>query len=237
RKIGTLRAMSVDTLATFFATWALHSWQWFWIRGQPLLSWKDFAFWVILALLVLGTMLYEAKFGRQRALTPSRITLHRRIMLGLQAAGVFSVMCILWTLWTCHSWAEFQTLIDAASRPTLRDITIILAVLGVICVCGMIWGRSSRETSEGRRTQATQAPFHFWPSAAAVTAGALSLLLAPSFATRATPSVQHIVAGLHGDVLNARDMAQQRRGYYEELDVAPTDNWQWGQAQAGKPDD
>jgi alginate O-acetyltransferase complex protein AlgI len=237
RKIGTLPAMTVATLVTFFATWALHSWQWFWIRGQPLLSWKDFAFWVILALLVLGTALYEAKCGRQRTLVPSRITLHRRIMFGLQAAGVFSLMCILWTLWTCQSWAEFQTLIDAASRPTLRDITIILAGLGTICVCGTIWGRSSRETSEGRGTQATRGPFHFWPSAAAVIAGTLSLLLAPSFASRATPSVQHIVAGLHGGVLNAGDVALQHRGYYEELDVAPMDNWQWRQTQAGKPGD
>jgi len=30
--------------------------------------------------------------------------------------------------------------------------------------------------------------------------------------------------------LNARDMAQQRRGYYEELDVGGMDNWQWGEA-------
>jgi hypothetical protein len=225
RKIGTLRAMTVATLVTFFATWALHSWQWFWIRGQPLLSWKDFAFWVILALLVLGTALYEAKWGRQRALTPSRITLHRRMMLGLQAAGVFSLMCILWTLWTCQSWAEFQTLIDAASRPTLRDVTIILAVLGTICVCGTIWGRSSRETSEGRGTQATRAPFRFWHSAGMVATGALCLLTAPTIATRVIPGLKPAVARLHGDVLNARDLALQRRGYYEDLDVNRMDTW------------
>jgi lysophospholipase L1-like esterase len=45
------------------------------------------------------------------------------------------------------------------------------------------------------------------------------------------------VDGLHSNVLNVRDVALQRRGYYEELDVAPMDNWQWRQTQAGKPDD
>jgi len=55
RKMGTLRAMSVATLATFIATWLLHSWQWFWIRGTPLFTWKDFSFWMILAFLVLAT--------------------------------------------------------------------------------------------------------------------------------------------------------------------------------------
>jgi alginate O-acetyltransferase complex protein AlgI len=230
RKMGTVLAMSVATLATFLATWLLHSWQWFWIRGVPLLTWKDFSFWVILALLVLATALYEATWGRKRTLTPSRVTLRRRLMLGVEAAGVFCLMCILWTFWTCQSWAEFQTLIDAASRPTLRDVAIVLAALGTICVCGMVWGRSSRETSEGRSTQEARKPFSFWPSAGAVSVGALCLLAAPSVATRTIPSIQYIVARLHSDVLNARDLALQRRGYYEELDVAPMGNWQWSKS-------
>src|SRR5438067_2787500 len=68
RRVGTLRAMSVATLATFFATWALHSWQWFWILGVPLLTWKDFSFWVILGVFVLVTAIYETTRGRKRTL-------------------------------------------------------------------------------------------------------------------------------------------------------------------------
>src|SRR6266568_2422745 len=235
RKMGTLPAMSVATLATFLATWLLHSWQWFWIRGTPLFNWKDFSFWMILAVLVLVTAIYETIRGQKQTLTPSRVTLRRRFILGLEAGAVFCLMCILWSFWTCQSWAEFQTLIDAASRPTLRDIAIIVAALGAICVCGMIWGRSSRETSEGRSTQEARKPFSFWPSAGAVAAGALCLLVAPSVATRTIPSIQYIVARLHGDVLNARDVALQHHGYYEELDVARMDIWQW--RQIGKPED
>src|SRR5213592_4719764 len=184
RKMGTVWALSVATLVTFFATWLLHSWQWFWIRGTPLFNWKDFSFWVILAILVLVTAIYEATRGRQRTLMPSRVTLRQRMMLGLQAGGVFSLMCILWTLWTCQSWAEFQTVVDAALKPTLHDIVIVFAVVVVICVCGMLWGRSSRETSEGRGTQEARGPFYFWRSAVAVATGALCLLGAPSVATR-----------------------------------------------------
>jgi hypothetical protein len=219
RKIGTLRAMSVATLVTFFATWLLHSWQWFWIRGTPLFNWKDFSFWVILGILVLVTAIYEATRGRRRTLVASRVTLRQRLMLGLQAAGVFSLMCVLWTLWTCQSWAEFRTVVDAALKPTLHEIVIVLAVLVLICVCGMLWGRSSRETSEGRGTQETRGPFHFWPSAVAVATGALCLLAAPSVATRMVPRTQSIITRLHQDVSNARDLALQRRGYYEELDT------------------
>jgi hypothetical protein len=231
RRIGPLRAMSVATLATFLATWLLHSWQWFWIRGTPLFNWKDFSFWMILAVLVLVTAIYEATRGRKRTLTPSRVTLRQRFILGLEAGAVFCVMCVLWAFWTCQSWAEFQTLIDAASKPTLRDIAIVLVVLAIVCVCGMLWGRSSRETSEGRSTTATRGPFHFWRSAVAVTVGSICLLAGPSVATWTIPATKGLIARLHNDVLNARDMNQQRRGYYEELDVARMDNWGWHDAE------
>src|SRR5438477_4500833 len=225
RKVGTLRAMTVATLVTFLATWLLHSWQWFWIRGTPLFTWKDFSFWVILAVLVLVNALHEATGGRKRALTPSRVTFRQRLRLGLQAAGVFSLMCILWTFWTCQSWAEFQTLLDAVARPTLRDIAIVLAGLIVICAGSMVWGLSSRESSEGRATQEQRQPFHFWRSAVVVAGTAVCILALPSVVNRTIPSAQNLMARIHTDTLNARDLKQERRGYYEELDVGRMDNW------------
>jgi hypothetical protein len=233
RKIGTLWAMSAGTVVTFIATWVLHSWQWFWIRGTPLLDWKDFAFWMILALLVQVTAIYELIRGRKRALNPSRFPLWARVTLGLQAGAVFCGMCVLWTFWTCESWAEFQTVMDAASKPTLRELVILVAIFAAICVCGVLWGQSSRETSEGRNTTATR-PFHFWPSAIATTAGSLCLVVTPLVITRMPASVRYPIARLHSDVLNARDIALQRRGYYEDLDVGRRDNWQW-QRKEGMP--
>jgi hypothetical protein len=227
RRVGPLRALSVATLATFLATWLLHSWQWFWIRGTPLFNSKDFSFWMILAVLVLVTAIYETTRGRKRTLTPSRVTLRQRLILGLEAGAVFCLMCILWAYWSCQTWEEFETLMDAAWPPTVREVMIGFGALLLICICGMLWGRSSRETSEGRNTTATREPFHFWRSAGPVAAGALCLLAAPSVAARTIPSIQQIVARLHSDVLNARDLALQRRGYYEELDVARMDNWLW----------
>ena len=152
RKIGPLWALSVATLVTFLATWLLHSWQWFWIRGELFLNLKDFSFWMILGVLVLAAAIYETTRGRKRTLRPSQVTLRQRLILGLKAAGIFSLMCILWVYWTAPSWAEFRVLMDAAARPTLRDVMIVLGVLLLICACGMVWGWSSRETSEGSGT-------------------------------------------------------------------------------------
>jgi len=230
RKIGMLRAIAVATLVTFFATWLLHSWQWFWIRGSPLLTWQDVSFWAILAILVLVNGLYEATYGQRRTLAVSRITTSQRLIRGLQTIVTFIMMCTLWTVWSSHSWGELQGLADAASRPTPREIVIVLAGLAAIGASSMLWGRSSRETSEGRSSQAAREPFHFWRSAIAVGLSAVCLLVGPLIATRTVPGAQNIVVRLHHDTLNARDMALQRRGYYEELDVNRQDLWQWRQA-------
>jgi hypothetical protein len=49
--------------------------------------------------------------------------------------------------------------------------------------------------------------------------------------TRILPQAGHVAARLRHDVLNARDMSLQRRGYYEELDVGRQDMWEWHQAE------
>ena len=223
RKMGTLRAMTIATIFSFFLTWFLHSWQWFWIRGAFLFTWQDISFWTILAILVLVNARREATTGRQRKLTESRVTMPDRLVLGLKTIGTFCVICTLWTIWSSQSSEELRTLADAARRPSLWEIVVIVGVLSMLGLAGMIWGRSSRDTSEGKSRGSLDVPFHFWRSAAAVSMASAGLLLIPLFA-RSIPPAQLVVARLRHDVLNPRDMNQQRRGYYEELDAGRQDN-------------
>ena len=41
RKLGNTNAIILSTLVVFLATWALHMFQWFWLRGTLLLEWHD----------------------------------------------------------------------------------------------------------------------------------------------------------------------------------------------------
>ena len=152
------------------------------------------------------------------------MTLRQRYIVGLQAAGIFSLMCILWAYWSCQSWAEFQALIDAASRPTLREVMILRRAGDYLHLrndLGKVEPRNVRRPWDtGKPT-----PFRFWLSAIAVTAGSVCLLAVPSVATWSIPASKGFIARLHNDVLNARDMDQQRRGDDEDLDVNRADNW------------
>src|SRR5207248_2215565 len=102
--------------------------------------------------------------------------------------------------------------------------------LVAIGVGGMLYGSSARETSEGG-TMTNRNSFHFWPSAASVSLSLICLFVAPPVATRILPSAGHLIARLRRDVLNPRDLTQQRRGYYEELGGDRMDMWHWRKAE------
>jgi hypothetical protein len=227
RKLGTLPALALATLVTFFATWLLHSWLWFWIRGSFLFTWQDISFWSILALLVLANAIYEAKTVRPKSLNPSRVTFGRRFRLGLQTIGTFLVICTLWTLWSCQSADELQLLVDVASHPSARDLAIVLAGLAVIGVAGMIWGQSSRDSSEGRPAPTARGPFNFWRSVTAISACTVCLLATPLLVSLKLPGVTPLIAALRSDGANARDLNLQRRGYYEELNLVRANHRSW----------
>jgi hypothetical protein len=227
RKLGTVWALVLATLFSFFATWFLHSWQWFWIRGSFLFTWQDISFWTILALLVMANAVYETKTVRRRTLNPSKITLGRRFRLGLQTIGTFLVISILWTVWSSQSLGELQLLAEYAARPTASDLAIVLGGLAVIGVAGMIWGQSSRDTSEGRPAPTSRGPFHFWRSATAVGVCSACLFAVPLLNSMKSPVIRTVPAALRSDKANARDQDLQRRGYYEELDIAQVNQHRW----------
>jgi hypothetical protein len=219
RRIGMAPAIALGTLAAFFATWALHSWQWFWFLGEFLVSWQDISFWTILALLVLVNAVQEATHGRQRTLGKPRFNFWARLRLGLKTAGTFTAICLLWTIWSCNSWDELQLL--AETLLTARSFDLVMIAAGLVAIVGasMAWGSSSRESAESSASAAAlRGTFRFWNSAALNTLGAVCILALPMMATWPIPGVKKVVHAIERDRPNPRQATQQRRGYYEELD-------------------
>ena len=96
RRMGTLRAMSSGHSGAFFATWALHSWQWFWFRGHLLLTWQDISFWSILASLVLVNATSRSRFRSPPVAFEACFICGHCLLVGLKTAGTFvSHLCAL----------------------------------------------------------------------------------------------------------------------------------------------
>src|SRR3546814_9725039 len=84
RLYGDVPAIVVATVIVFLLTWLLHSYQWFWLRGDFPIIWQDGIFWMTLALLVVVGALREFRRGRARTLSTTQETLDDKIKRGLQ---------------------------------------------------------------------------------------------------------------------------------------------------------
>ena len=234
REIGTVRAIALGTVAAFFATWALHSWQWFWFVGEFLVTWQDISFWTILALLVLVNAVIEAIRGRKKSLTPPKFDSKARLIVALKTAATFVVICVLWTMWSSQSAGELQVLAESAMNASIGNVLAIVAFLTLIGAAGAIWGNSAREDAGGKSLKTvSREPDRFWS-----TSGEVALASAVLFGLVLIPggsNADGLLTALRQDQLNSADKDWQRRGYYEELDAVRGIQNFWGNSSEAPP--
>jgi hypothetical protein len=246
---GITAALALSTLLVFVATWFLHGYQYFWIRGSFDYTWQngslgeesirlgkslvkafnftpqDALFWSILAVLVVANTLYEAKKGRRRTLTKPRRTLKSDIGLALGTIGTITILCSLWTLWYTR-WFEFRFLVAAATNTNLTEVAAILAGLVGLGLAAIlvnrldgIWAPASQEQLATRSS--------VWSSIATVAVPCCILLLIGYLDVparlEASPVGELLTAIKQDQQLNPEEIDQLHRGYYEELDVARRD--------------
>ena len=89
RKLGNTNAIVLSTIIVFFATWSLHAYQWFWLRGTVLLEWHDGLFWAILGTFVIVNSLYEITHGRDPSLGKHKRNVYDLIATAMSTAGTF----------------------------------------------------------------------------------------------------------------------------------------------------
>ena len=109
RRSGDVRAQVVATSAVFLATWALHSYQYFWLKGEFLFTWPDSLFWGILGLLVIINLLYETKKKRRK---PGLSSWGGKVRHAFSVMGTFALIVTLWSLWQSPSvdaWIDLLT--------------------------------------------------------------------------------------------------------------------------------
>ncbi len=110
RRSGDVRAQVLATGCVFFTTWLLHSYQWFWLRGEWLFTWPDLLFWTVLGLLVTVNLLME---GRARRTAPRKAaSAPSRVQEALQVAATFVLITVLWSMWNAPSmsvWFDVLT--------------------------------------------------------------------------------------------------------------------------------
>jgi alginate O-acetyltransferase complex protein AlgI len=110
-------ALAVATVVVFLATWLLHAYQSFWLRGSCGFTVPDALFWGILGLLVLVNVQLDARrsLAPTSALGPSSLGMRpspRAILVRTcKVAGTFTMVALLWSLWSSPSLSEWLDMV------------------------------------------------------------------------------------------------------------------------------
>ena len=220
KRMNATAALILATLAAFFVTWALHSYQWFWIRGSFPIVWQDIAFWSIMGLLVLGNMLYENKYGRQRSLKGAKHSLGSEVKLALRTIGTFAVICLSWVIWSSESFGEVTMVLSKLARPDARAFLAVVGGLATLGIVAVLVARKERGRAGSALAKAKQkGPTPIWGRAYQLAATCVVMLViayAP-LVIDVDPAISNTVDNLKSSRLNARDAQMLDRGYYEDL--------------------
>jgi D-alanyl-lipoteichoic acid acyltransferase DltB (MBOAT superfamily) len=213
RKTDPAGAMVPATLLAFAATWALHSWQWFWMRGSFLVTLADTLFWAILAVLVTIDAVRESRPGARAAREKGWRADARRAVTTM---ATFSFLTVLWSFWTIGSWGEFAAMFGRVRSVSAADVALLIAILGVIGAWSVLDNRTKKLPARaGDRTASGWLSPHLLGNAA-VALVLVALAMRPVQARLPEP-VGRFLAELESPRLNERDLALLQRGYYEDL--------------------
>jgi hypothetical protein len=216
RQWGANSSLIVATAFVFFLTWFLHAYQWFWLRGTFLFTAPDMLFWFILACLVVVNTLYEVRRGRKRSLGQRSMTVGDTAALALRTAGTFTVMAVLWSLWSSDSIRDWIALISVVEVTPENIAFLLLVFLMITAVFGLTLWIGSR--GEERPETKTKQPTAY--RSTAVTAGAIVLLFLignPVIYSQVGGKAQELISDLTMNRLSDREAALLQRGYYEDL--------------------
>lgn len=210
RSRGNTVALVGATVAVFFATWLLHSYQWFWLRRGVPLTLPDALFWATLGGLVVWNALRESRRGRRRAVALQASWSWPRAW---RTVATFSSIALLWSMWSAESITDWLVLVSAAGSADAADLfTIGLLLAAGLGVAGWPWGHRPI-------AHAAALPWYSRPAVRSTGMLSAALLLSLPPVAGTLPRGEEVAAKLKRTTLNARDEALRNKGYYEKLDA------------------
>jgi D-alanyl-lipoteichoic acid acyltransferase DltB (MBOAT superfamily) len=228
RRWGNDFALVSATIIVFAATWVLHSYQWFWLRGGFPLEPQDGLFWGVLAVLVVRGALREIAQPRKKSLGRAPMW---DPSLAFRTLGTFAAICVLWSLWSADSVVAWLLIWPAAANVDGPGVMMLVALAaGFLFIAGHPWSLWENYDSKPR-------PFLQRPLVqSGATLGVLLALGSTAYYDRQAPLLAETMNGLRQTTLNARDASLQHKGYYENLDNTSRMSLQLWNVQAQKPE-
>ena len=103
------QTLAVATTAVFLATWILHAYQMFWLKGSWGFSIPDALFWGVLGTLVLVNVQWDAR-EKPRVPKPPK-GLRTSGLRAIKTLATFTTIALLWSLWSSPSLAAWLAML------------------------------------------------------------------------------------------------------------------------------
>lgn len=231
KALGPTQALILSTLLVFFATWVLHAYQWFWLRGSVLFTGPDILFWSVLAVFVVVNSLNEIKHGRERTIGGYKFDLPTTLKRSTKTFLTFMTICALWSLWTSESIADWLELWGSAASVDGTGLATLLSTFLLIAL-----GAEASHYYE-RTTKLNRNPRADYRSAAincALLAG-IAALGVQTIQLQLGPQAATFLNSLKSGSLSRLDVAMLEKGYYENLNRVERFNSQLWELYMNRP--
>ncbi|MCA6364523.1 MAG: SGNH/GDSL hydrolase family protein [Bacteroidetes bacterium] len=217
RKVNGINAVFVTGIITFFVTWQLHSWQWFWVLGRFPFSLMDAIYWLTLGVVITWSLVKAAQ--PQTESREAGWTLRGALIKVLRIAGIFLFMSVLWSFWNSKSVSGWLYLMTHALNGTAADYLLLAGCVAGLLALGVLAHyvvyRTGFDNNKPMRVGYTAL-------AVCVAGGILLVPLHNSVQTMLPPAVKQFIATLQHTQLNRYDRENAEQGYYEQLLEDPT---------------
>ena len=215
RKYGEMTSLVITTLLVFILTWLLHAYQWFWLRGTPLVEWHDILFWTVFALLVLGTSIWESKRGRRRTLGKRSRNAFDLAAVVLNTVCTFLTISVLWGLWSSASVSQWLQMWQTAGVAGIVFLALIPTTFGTALVLGRI--AATRPSPPSKKAPVKTAMFARSAVTTSIGLLVLCMLYQGPVYSRLPQVAGNVMETIREDRLNERDRTARQIGYYEHL--------------------
>lgn len=208
-------AMVIGVLATFTATWFLHSWQVFWLLGRFPIGFRDALLWLTAGSLVAINSVWQYHCAARRPGQTREVTLASAFRLSTQVAATFLCVSFFWACWTIPYFP--QRVISVASTGGFSPPQL-LRLSGILC-SGILVGTAAKIVIARVPKKFAISPFSLEQSPAICIAllGTLVFLTIPPAQRLLGPAFAPKLAALSVETSAALQLADQARGYYESL--------------------
>ena len=219
KKFGVLRSVVLSTAVVFFVTWALHAYQWLWLRGIYPVSLPDTLFWALFCLFAIASVVREVKKPRRRK--GADFSFKHALTHSASVLGTFVTIGLLWSLWSSASVGSFVEMLAKVGNSTLLDYLTFASAVAVLLGVGVgvqYFNHRGVFQTSGKHAMSHKT-MQWYPAIA----GLLLLTVANPIVQSLIPQqATELIASASSDRLNRADEEVMERGYYETL-LEPND--------------